>query len=128
MKTARRQRPSGIRNLALFELLGALGCLGLLLFTPAKSGDFIALLIAGLLGLVVVYGLWTLRSWAFWLTATYESGEIVYELLMITRPEYHNLHIVGPLFGILMSAITLAYIFLDRTVKPVFSRTMNIAK
>ena len=128
MKIVRRQRPSGIRNLAIFELLGALGCLGLLLFTPTGSGDFIALLIAGLLGLVVVYGLWTLCSWAFWLTAMYESAEIVYELFMTTRPEYHNFHIVGPLFGILMSAITLAYIFLDRTVKPVFTRNINIAK
>jgi hypothetical protein len=29
---------------------------------------------------------------------------------------------LGPIFGILLSAITLGYIFLDRSVKPVFSR------
>jgi hypothetical protein len=124
MKTT-RQRPSGITTLAIFELMGAIGCLGLLPFTPAGSRDFIALIIGAVLGFVVVYGLWTLQSWAFWLTALYESAEIAYELFLLTRPEYRNIHLVGPLFGIVLSAITLGYIFLDRSVKPVFSRSIS---
>ncbi|MBV9617487.1 MAG: hypothetical protein JO031_18695, partial [Ktedonobacteraceae bacterium] len=59
MKIAHRQRPSGITTLACFEFLGAISCLGLLFFTPVGSRDFIALLIAALLGFVVVYSLWT---------------------------------------------------------------------
>jgi len=31
-------------------------------------------------------------------------------------------HMLGPIFGILLSAITLGYIFLDRSVKSVFRR------
>ena len=124
MKIVRRKRPSGITTLAAFEFLGTLSCLGLLFFTAVGSRDFIALLIGALLGFVVVYSLWTVQFWAFWFTATYEAMEIVYELFLLMQPEYRNLHFVGPMFGILMSAITIGYIFLDRSVKPVFRRTI----
>src|SRR2546429_8587080 len=117
-KVIHHQRPSGITTLSLFELLGAMGCLGLLFFTTAGSRDFIALSLGAALGFIVVYGLWTLQFWAFWFTAVYESMEIIYELFLLTQPEYRNLHVVGPVFGILLSAVTLGYIFLDRTVKP----------
>lgn len=124
MKPLRRKRPSGITILALFELLGAITCVGLLFFTNPGSRDFIALSIAAVLGFFVVYSLWTLRFWAFWLTAVYESMEIAYELYLLTQPEYRSLRIFGPVFGILLSAITLGYIFLDRSVKPVFRRVV----
>jgi len=124
MKTLRGQRPSGITTLAFFEFLGAISCIGLLFFTNSGSRDFIALSIGAVLGFVVVYSLWTLQFWAFWFTVIYESTEIVYELFLLTRPEYSNLHMLGPIFGILLSAITLGYIFLDRSVKPVFSRVV----
>jgi len=125
MKALRRQRPSGITILSFFEFLGAITCIGLLFFTQPGSRDFIALSIAAALGFVVVYGLWTLQFWAFWCTAVYESMEIAYELFLLTQPEYRNLHLVGPLFGILLSAITLGYIFLDRSVRPVFRRSAS---
>jgi hypothetical protein len=117
MRSLRRQRPSDITTLACFEFLGALSCIGLLFFTLRGSRDFIALSIGAVLGFVVVYSLWTLQFWA-----VYESTEIVYELFLLTRPEYRSLHMLGPSFGILLSAMTLGYIFLDRSVKPVFSR------
>ena len=122
MKSSHRQRPSGITILACFEFLGTISCIGLLFFTHPGSRDFIALSLAALLGFVVVYGLWTLRFWAFWVTAVYESMEIAYELFLLTQPEYRNVHMLGPIIGILLSAITLGYIFLDRSVKPVFRR------
>ena len=122
MKSLRRQRPSGITTLSVFEFLGAISCIGLLFFVIPGSRDFIALSIAAALGFVVVYGLWTLQFWAFWLTAVYESMEIAYELFLLTQPEYRNVHLFGPIFGILLSAVTLGYIFLDRSVKPVFRR------
>ncbi len=122
MKSLRRQRPSGITTLAFFEFLGTLSCIGLLFFIPLGSRDFIALSVGVVLGFVVVYSLWTLQSWAFWITAVYESLEIAYELFLLTQPDYRNVHLLGPLFGILLSAITLGYIFLDRSVKPIFRR------
>ena len=124
MKSPHRQRPSGITTLASFEFLGALSCIGLLFFTRLGSRDFIALSLAALLGFVVVYGLWTLRFWAFWATAIYESLEIAYELFLLTQPGYRDIHILGPICGIFLSAITLGYIFLDRSVKPIFRRVV----
>lgn len=121
-KSIRSQRPSGITTLSLFELAGAISCVGLLFLTPTGSRDFIALSIGAALGFIVVYGLWTLKFWAFWFTAAYESLEITYELFLLTQPDYRNLHILTPLFGIVLSAITLGYIFLDRSVKPAFRR------
>ncbi len=118
MKT--RHRPSGITTLALFELVGTISYIGLLFFTSFGSRDFIAVFLGAALGFVVVYGLWNLRPWAFWFTAAYEAVQILYELFLLTQPEYKGLHLAGPLFGIAMSAITLGYIFLDRSVKPVF--------
>ena len=120
MKTL--HRPSGITTLALFELAGTFGYGVLLLFTSFCSRDFIALFLGAALGFVVVYGLWTLQAWAFWFTAVYESLQILYELFLLTQPEYRDIHIFGPLFGVLMSGITLGYIFLDRSVKPIFDR------
>src|ERR1700738_815065 len=96
MKIVRRERPSGITTLACFEFLGAISCFGLLFFTPIGSRDCIALLVCGVLGLVVVYSLWTVQFWAFWFTACYESLEIAYELYLLMQPEYRNLHLVGP--------------------------------
>jgi hypothetical protein len=125
MNVISRQRPSGITTLSLFEFFGALGCIGLLFFTPVGSRDFIALIIGALLGFVVVYGLWTLQFWAFWLTAAYESTEIVYELFLLTQPAYRNIHAVGPIFGIILSGITIGYIFLDKSVKPAFQRNVS---
>ena len=119
-----RQRPSGITTLSIFEFLGTIGCISLLFFTHPGSRDFIALSMGAMLGFVVVYGLWTLQFWAFWFTAVYESMEIAYELFLLTQPEYRNIHMLGPIFGILLSAITLGYIFLDRSVKPVFRRAV----
>ena len=125
MKPLRRQRPSGIAILSFFEFLGAITCIGLLFFTHPGSRDFIALSIAAVLGFIVVYGLWTLQFWAFWFTAVYESMEIAYELFLLTQPEYRNVHLLGPIFGMFLSAITLGYIFLDRSVKPVFRRVVT---
>ncbi len=124
MKPLRRQRPSGITTLSVFEFLGAISCIGLLFFTHPGSRDFIALSIGAVLGFMVVYSLWTLQFWAFWFTAVYESMEIAYELFLLTQPEYRNVHMLGPIFGMFLSAITLGYIFLDRSVKPVFRRVV----
>ncbi|GAC1372526.1 MAG: hypothetical protein NVSMB44_40280 [Ktedonobacteraceae bacterium] len=118
------KRPSGITTLALFELVGTISYAGLLFFTSSGSRDFIALLLGAALGFVVVYGLWTLQFWAFWFTAAYEALQILYELFLLIQPEYRDIHIFGPIFGIIMSIITLGYIFLDRSVRPTFRRAV----
>src|SRR5258708_29541137 len=97
--------------LAFFEFLGTLSCIGLLFFIALGSRDFIALSVGAVLRFVVVYSLWTLQFSAFWFTAVYESLEIVYELFFLTQPDYRNMHLLCPLFRILLSALTLRSLF-----------------
>ena len=123
MELLRRQRPSGITTLACFEFLGALSCIGLLFFTLPGSRDWIALSVSGLC--LVVW-----LSIACGHSNFGPSGSPLFMSLQrscmnssrLSRPEYRNLHMIGPSFGILLSAMTLGYIFLDRSVKPVFRR------
>jgi hypothetical protein len=121
-RSSLRRRPVSVRNMAVFEFCGALGCIVLLFFVAPHSRDFVALIVEGLWGLVVAYGLWTLKFWAFWCTVFFEACSIAYEAFVVSLPAYRNMHAVIPLFGILMSLITLAYLFLDRSIKPVFKR------
>src|SRR5260370_9049552 len=111
-KVIRYQRPSGITTLSLFELLGAISCIGLLFFTPAGSRDFLALSMGAALGFIVVYGLWTLQLWAFWFTAVYEAMEIAYELFLLTQPEYRDTHLLPPIFVCVLRSMPLTFILL----------------
>jgi hypothetical protein len=121
MKKIQRKRPSGLTTMSIIVLLGALFSAFLLLFAIPGSSDFYFLISDAVLGFITAYGLWTLQRWAFWFTAAYETYEIVYELFTLTQSAYWNIHIVLPLGGIIASAIGLAYIFLDPTVKPAFA-------
>ena len=122
MKKIQRKRPSGLTTMSIMVLLGALFSAFLLLFAIPGSSDFYFLISDAVLGFITAYGLWTLQRWAFWFTAAYETYEIVYELFTLTQSAYWNIQIVLPLGGIIASAIGLAYIFLDPTVKPAFAR------
>lgn len=125
MKLVHRPRPQSITTFAFFELFGSLGSLILLPFVLLGSRDFVALILAGLLGFVIVYGLWTVSFWAYWATVAYETLEVLYELYALTQPEARDLaHMAGPIFGILMSALALGYLFFDRSIKPNFSRAV----
>jgi hypothetical protein len=124
MKMIHNQRPSVITTIARFEFCGALMCSIFLLFLPPGSPDWIASMLGALFGFVVTYGLWTLQFWAFWLTIAYESLSIVYELFFLTQSGYRSiLYLIGPLFGILLSALTIGYLLLDHTSKPSFRRS-----
>jgi hypothetical protein len=119
-----RERPISVRNMAVFEFCGALGCVVLLFFVAPHSRDFVALIVEGVWGLVVAYSLWTLKWWGFWCTIVFETSSIVYEAFVVSLPAYRNIHIAIPIFGILMSLLTLAYLFLDRSIRPVFRRVV----
>lgn len=116
------QRPSGLTTMSIIIMLGALFSISLVFFALPGSRDFYFLIVDALLGFVTAYGLWTLRVWAFWFTAAYESYEMVYELFLLTQPTYWNIHLLLPLAGVVASAIGLGYIFLDPAVKLAFKR------
>ncbi|MHA1960496.1 MAG: hypothetical protein ACW99U_09705 [Candidatus Thorarchaeota archaeon] len=72
-------RPTGITILAIIQLLSSLLYLvigGLAVWLAFELGGIFGLLaafaslilfIVGLVGLIIFYGLWNLKSWAYWL-------------------------------------------------------------
>jgi hypothetical protein len=72
-------RPTGISILAIIQLLSSLVYLvigGLAVWAALELGGLFAILaafismilfIVGLVGLIIFYGLWNLKSWAYWL-------------------------------------------------------------
>lgn len=119
-----RQRPTGITVLALLEFI--LGGLAILLgiafialgpyisqlmpgLPPLISllvgGLGIGFLLAGLIGLVVGWGLWTGKGWAWWLTVILEALGLLSGLAGIAMGDPTSL------IGLLIAALILWYMF-----------------
>ena len=119
-----RQRPTGITVLALLEFI--LGGLAILLgiafialgpyisqlmpgLPPLISllvgGLGIGFLLAGLIGLVVGWGLWTGKGWAWWLTVILEALGLLSGLAGIAMGDPSSL------IGLLIAALILWYMF-----------------
>ncbi|NOR39299.1 MAG: hypothetical protein GQ580_06915 [Candidatus Thorarchaeota archaeon] len=99
------ERPTGITILAILQLLSALadlfaGVLVLMDLVPlgilAIFGAWVSLIvfILGIIGLVLFYGLWTLKSWA-WL------GALIFSIVGII------IGIMDPIAGILTPAVSI---------------------
>jgi lysylphosphatidylglycerol synthetase-like protein (DUF2156 family) len=119
-----RQRPTGITVLALLNFIG--GGLAILLgivfiaagpimaqiasglppiFSVLVGALGIGFLIAGLIGLVVGWGLWTGKGWAWWLTVILEALGLLSGLAGIARGDPTSL------IGLLIAALILWYMF-----------------
>jgi hypothetical protein len=119
-----RQRPTGITVLALLQFIG--GALSILLgIAFIAIGPYmselemglpplisllvgflgIGLLLAGLIGLVVGWGLWTGKGWAWWLTVILEALGLLSGLAGIAMGDPSSL------IGLLIAALILWYMF-----------------
>jgi hypothetical protein len=130
MQAVGRQRPLGVSIIAIVLLvLGILGLiasiLGLIALTAIHStvldaGGAVLLIIAIIIAIaeiVLFWGLWTLRPWAFWATAIVEAISVVeglYGLLV-----QHN-SLAATLIGMIIPLAILIYLFADRNVRAAF--------
>jgi uncharacterized membrane protein (DUF2068 family) len=126
-----QQRPTGVAVLAVATVaLGVLALLaagawwnasdGLALLPRVHGGErFVALvlLVAGLCELVLAYGVWTLRPWAWTLGVVLEIVVIVLAVLQLGRLEP-----VRHLITITIGVITLWYLTRSR-VRAAFGRS-----
>lgn len=126
-----QQRPSGVALLAVAAaVLGVLALLaagawwdaseGLALLPRLHGGErlvALVLLVAGLCELVLAYGVWTLRPWAWTLGVVLETVVIVLAVLQLGRLEPVR-HIITITIGV----ITLWYLTRPR-VRAVFGRS-----
>lgn len=130
---APRRRPLGVTIIALLDIItglialvgGILGFLGLGLvgeripvIVDAVAG--VALVIAILIAvasLVLGWGLWTLKPWAFWATVIVEVLTIADHLLGWLT---HHLGTTSSITEIVIPVIIIVYLFADRNVRAAF--------
>lgn len=120
---APRTRPLGITIIAILVALSGLVTVVLSLIalfavhtSGVATGLVVVALILGIVNLVLAYGLWTLKSWAFWATAALEAINLVLAIIAIATGSSASSQI-GTL---ILSAIILIYLFADRNVRPAF--------
>ncbi|MGY5876167.1 MAG: hypothetical protein RTU30_10500 [Candidatus Thorarchaeota archaeon] len=111
-------RPLGVTILAILQLLGAIVLLavGVLAFIAGALllpiiGMLLALfpLIFGIIGLILFYGLWNLKSWAWMWTIIVNILQII-----VSAMDYSN-----NLVQLIISVVIVVYLFAPN-IKPLF--------
>lgn len=84
-----RRRPFLITVLAVLLALQAIAWLVIGLTAFLATGGFLAvsLLIMGLVGLLLSWGVWTLKRWAFWVTVVISAIDLIVDILGWIQPQ-----------------------------------------
>src|SRR5438309_9300336 len=79
MQEVIRKRPLGVTIIAILEIIGAIALL-LLSFAAISTSFGISIVIAAIIRLIVAWGLWTLKRWAFWVAVVFDALHFCYNL------------------------------------------------
>jgi len=124
-----RQRPLGISIIAIITAVQGIGDIIVSLiafFVSNATTGFVGgiataassiFLIVGVLTLVLAWGLWTLKPWAFWTTVVLEALGFLGTLISMFASHGFNW---SNFFHLLTAAIVLIYLFVDRNVRQAF--------
>jgi len=108
------RRPTGVTIIAILVAIG--GVLevigGLLLLIVPFLGLFTLAL--GIVSLILAWGLWTLKPWAFWVAVILEAINAIEGLINLLRGNGSSL------FSLIVSVAILLYLFLDPNVRAAF--------
>ncbi len=74
-------------------------------------------IVIGILTLIFAWGLWTLKSWAFWLTVALELFSLLRHLFEFFRP---HPSVVGIVLGMIIPVVVLVYFLADQNVRAAF--------
>lgn len=120
------KRPLGITIIAILLfiqavieiIVGIFAFVGTTIANPAAGLllGWIPLAI-GIVTLIVAWGLWTLKPWAYWVTLIVEIINIVINLFSFGQP---NHSIFGVISGGLVSVIIVIYLLVDGNVRRAF--------
>ncbi|GCE21279.1 DUF2127 domain-containing protein [Dictyobacter kobayashii] len=112
---ATRQRPRGVTILAILEAIGGvLEVIGGILLLNVNTTLGIIGIVQGIISLVLAWGLWTLKPWAFWVTAVLSALTVLYGIYLL---------VTGNTASLVQTIIALAiliYLFADRHVRAAF--------
>lgn len=128
------QRPTGVTIIAIlaaiggvFGLLAGLALVGIggaVAAGGAAAGGLativgLLLLVYGVVGLILAYGFWTLKPWAWTLGVGLEVAGIVINILQFMN---NSANAVGTVVSIAIAAVVIWYLFQPH-VKAAFGRT-----
>ena len=110
-----QMRPLGVTIIAiLVAVIGVLGIILALTFLAAAPSIAIFDIIIGVLNLVIAWGLWTLKPWAFWTTVILEAITVVFGIIGLVGGQ------VVSVIDLIIAIAILAYMLLDRNVRAAF--------
>lgn len=123
-----RKRPVGITLITLLlciqgvlAMVVAFVSLSIITRIPFVIIVFIISVVIGFVCLVLAWGLWTLKSWAFGATVAVQIFSIVYTLLnVVLMPPKNTFN--ATLENLLFPVIILLYLFVDKNVRKAFRR------
>jgi uncharacterized membrane protein (DUF2068 family) len=125
---AGRRRPLGITIIAILLFISAIieiigGITNVIVATPVGSISLVLLgwypLILGVVELVLAWGLWTLKPWAYWGTLAVEILNILVHFFdFLGLPRTHSFFAV--VSGGIISIIIVIYLLVDRNVRRAF--------
>ncbi|HTI12975.1 MAG TPA: hypothetical protein VL461_00190 [Dictyobacter sp.] len=117
------ERPVGVTVVAiLLAILGVLGVIGFFnsLILSGSNGTWISLSlldgIIAVLEIVLAWGLWTLKPWAFWTTVVILVLDMVSAIVAYTT----SANTLALFAGLVIPIILLLYLFFDRAVRSAF--------
>jgi len=127
MQEVIRKRPLGVTIIAIIEIIGAIALL--LLSLAAISTPFgIGMVIAAIIRLIVAWGLWTLKRWAFWAAVVFDALHFCYNLYDLLTGHNTAIEVAtgqsvtkgSVLVGLIVSLVILIYLFVDHNVRAAF--------
>ena len=116
MQGLTRTRPLGITIISIILAVeGILGIISGIVLLGAVGTLGIITLILGVLHLVLAWGLWTLKTWAFW-------GTVILEVLVLIDGIFglgQGQQAPG-ILSLIFAVVVLIYMFADRNVRAAF--------
>jgi uncharacterized membrane protein (DUF2068 family) len=110
-----RQRPVGVTVIAVLEAIAAvLEILGGIFLLSTSTTLGVIAIVVGVIYLVLAWGLWTLKPWAFWITAVLNALAVVSGIYMLIQGNYASI------VETIVALAVLVYLFADHNVRAAF--------
>lgn len=118
-----QRRPIGIAIIAI--VLAVAGVLGIIfgIFTligslmhPVMAFFGVTGILLGIIDIILAWGLWTLKRWAYWVTLIIAALDILQAIFSLFR----RANFWAALFSVILPVIVLVYLLSDRNVRAAF--------
>ncbi|GCE07067.1 DUF2127 domain-containing protein [Dictyobacter aurantiacus] len=114
---APRQRPVGVTIIAILQAIGGvLEILGGIFLLNVSTVAAIIPIVLGIIALVLAWGLWTLKPWAFWVTVVLEAINLISGIISLVTGNVSAAAVIQTIIALAV----LIYLFADRNVRAAF--------